>query len=84
MPKYRVKTKSFIDNSLREEGEIIEYGGVPGDNLEPMDKAAEDAKSATVMVDVNKESLKRQAEAAAGAEPADLSGGKPLVEESLV
>jgi hypothetical protein len=37
MPKYRVLTKSFIDNHLREEGDVVDYDGYPSDNLEPLD-----------------------------------------------
>lgn len=32
--KYRVLTKSFINNAIREEGDIVEYDGKPGSNLE--------------------------------------------------
>jgi hypothetical protein len=31
---YRVLEKSFINNGIREEGEIVEYDGKPGRNLE--------------------------------------------------
>ena len=34
MAQYRVLTKSFVNNSIREEGEIVEYDGKPGSNLE--------------------------------------------------
>lgn len=34
MPKYKVLAKSFINNSIAEEGEIVEYDGKPGTNLE--------------------------------------------------
>ncbi len=34
MPQYRVLQKSFIDNKLVDEGEIIEYHGEVSDNLE--------------------------------------------------
>jgi len=36
MPKYRVVEKSLIGNEIKEEGEIVEYDGLPGWNLEPM------------------------------------------------
>jgi hypothetical protein len=32
--KYRVLAKSFIGNALREEGDVVEYDGKPGSNLE--------------------------------------------------
>lgn len=34
MSKYRVLVKSFINNSIAEEGEIVEYEGRAGSNLE--------------------------------------------------
>ena len=34
MPKYKVLTKSFINNTIVEEGEIVDYDGKPGTNLE--------------------------------------------------
>ena len=36
MPKYRVVEKSLIGNEIKEEGEIVEYDGLPGWNLEPL------------------------------------------------
>jgi len=41
MPKYRVLVRSFINDGLREEGEIVEYNGKPGSNLELVDGPAE-------------------------------------------
>ena len=37
MAKYRVLEKSFINNAIREEGEIVEYDGEVGSNLELID-----------------------------------------------
>lgn len=34
MAKYRVLVKSYINNSIAEEGEVVEYDGKPGSNLE--------------------------------------------------
>jgi len=34
MAQYKVLAKSFINNAIREEGEIVEYDGRPGSNLE--------------------------------------------------
>lgn len=34
MPQYRVLQKSFIGNSIVEEGEVIDYAGEVSDNLE--------------------------------------------------
>ena len=41
MAQYRVLTKSFINESLYEEGAIVDLpeGVEPGDNLEPVKKA---------------------------------------------
>lgn len=46
MPRYRVNTRSFIADQLVEEGGEIDYEGVPGSNLDPLDKAGEKAKKA--------------------------------------
>jgi hypothetical protein len=37
MPQYRVLKRSFIDNHIREEGDVVSYDGYPSENLEPMD-----------------------------------------------
>ncbi len=34
MPQYRVLAKSFINNTIVEEGEVIEFDGKAGSNLE--------------------------------------------------
>lgn len=34
MAQYRVLVKSFINEAIREEGDIVEYAGKPGSNLE--------------------------------------------------
>lgn len=34
MAQYKVLAKSFINNSIVEEGAIVEYDGKPGTNLE--------------------------------------------------
>ena len=36
MAQYKVLEKSFINNSIAEEGDIVEYDGTPGTNLEPL------------------------------------------------
>lgn len=43
--RYRVLQKSFIGNSIVEEGEIVEYHGKPGSNLKRLDAPAK--KTAT-------------------------------------
>lgn len=54
MATYRVKERSFINNTIVEEGEIVEYSGRPGSNLEPvssdgrtLDPVSEDAGPVT-------------------------------------
>lgn len=37
MAKYRVLVKSFINNTIVEEGAIVDYEGKPGSNLEPIE-----------------------------------------------
>ena len=39
MPKYRVLAKSFINNTVVEEGAVVEYDGQPGSNLELLEPA---------------------------------------------
>lgn len=34
--KYRVKEKSLIGNQIHEAGAVVEYDGLPADNLEPL------------------------------------------------
>ena len=34
MPKYRAKVKCFVDNGLREVGDVFEYNGPHNTNLE--------------------------------------------------
>lgn len=67
MAKYRVLTKSFIGNSLVDEGAVIDFDGVPSDNLEPLDPPAQAA--ADQAGSANTESIARQKVAAAGADP---------------
>lgn len=43
MPKYRVLVRSFINNGLREEGDIVEYDGKAGSNLELLEGEEDDA-----------------------------------------
>lgn len=43
MPRYRVNTRSFIGEHLIEAGGEVEYDGVPGTNLDPLDAAAKKA-----------------------------------------
>lgn len=70
MAKFRVLTQSFIDNRIVQEGEVIDYDGVPHDNLEPLDAPAE--KAAEQTKDADNESIARQKAAAAGANPDDV------------
>ncbi|HDU1745269.1 TPA: hypothetical protein REX35_000377 [Klebsiella pneumoniae] len=43
--KYRVLRLSHIHNNLWPEGSEIEYDGVPGSALEPLNEAAKEAKA---------------------------------------
>lgn len=45
MPRYRVNTRSFFDREYLV-GEEIDYAGIPGTNLDPLDDAAREAKEA--------------------------------------
>jgi hypothetical protein len=36
MAKYKVLTKSFINDRIVEEGDVVDYDGVAGPNLEPV------------------------------------------------
>ena len=73
MAKYRVKTKSFVGNSVVEEGVIVEFDGIPGDNLEAIDEPAKEAEQAAEGIDAV--SLERQQAAAKGV--ADLPPVQP-------
>lgn len=39
MPRYKLKARSFINNTVQDEGAIVEYDGLPGSNLEALDVA---------------------------------------------
>lgn len=49
MAKYRVLVRSYINNAIREEGDVVEYDGRPGSNLElievPKEAKAHKAKA---------------------------------------
>lgn len=45
MAKYRVLTKSFINNAIVEAGELVDYDGKPGSNLELVEGDKPEAKS---------------------------------------
>lgn len=44
MPMYRAKTKCFVGNSLRREGDTFEYNGPENTNLEPLEAPKPKAK----------------------------------------
>ncbi len=46
MPMYRAKVKCFVDNGLREEGDVFEYNGPPNTNLELVGGKSEEAEAA--------------------------------------
>lgn len=70
IPKYRVTSRSFINNGLREEGDIVEFDGIPADNLEPIDAPAEKAAKKNTAA-AKAEDKQRQAAAAAGVNVSD-------------
>jgi hypothetical protein len=69
MASYRVLEKSYINNSIVEEGAVVEFDGIPADNLEALDQAAEQAAAAAVTSKAD--SAIRQAAAAATGDPAN-------------
>jgi len=46
MAQFKVLVRSFIDNQSYEAGSVIEYDGIPADNLAPIDKDAKAAVAA--------------------------------------
>ena len=48
MAKYRVLQTSFINNSLVNEGDVVDYDGEAADNLELVSKASSKGKAAEV------------------------------------
>lgn len=46
MARYKVKERSYINNRVVEAGEIIEFAGKPGKNLEKIEAAAKVAPPA--------------------------------------
>lgn len=75
MAKYRVKETSFIHNKIHEEDELVEYEGIPGRNLEPVDAKAK--RAATKLAKAKEVSLTRQRFAAAGGDLADPDEAPP-------
>ena len=45
MPKYRVLAKSYIGNTIREVGEVVEYDGKPGRALELIEDTKPEVKA---------------------------------------
>jgi hypothetical protein len=43
-PRYKLTEAAYIDDKLYQEGDTINYDGIPGYHMEPLDKAAEDMK----------------------------------------
>lgn len=95
--KYRVLRLSHIHNKLWEEGEEVEYSGVPGSALEPINDAAIQAKAAvkggsTIIkpnsdgdnsgqVDDDLENLREEYEVLFGEKPHFNTGSKTLKEK---
>ncbi len=40
MPKYRAKTKHYLNDRMVEADEVVDYDGIPGTRLEPLDAEA--------------------------------------------
>lgn len=90
MPKYRVLTKSFINNTLHDittdprTGEpvypVVEYAGKPGPNLEPLDAEAQaawdEASKELGTKNISVSDLTRQKVAAIGASPDDFDAAQ--------
>lgn len=45
MPMYRAKVTCFVDNGIRNEGDVFEYNGPPNSNLERADGKSDDAEA---------------------------------------
>jgi hypothetical protein len=43
---YRAKVTCFVDNGIRNEGDVFEYNGPPNSNLERADGKSDDAEAA--------------------------------------
>lgn len=44
MPQYRVTKQSFFESRMIQPGAVVEFDGIPGDNLEPLDSDGEARK----------------------------------------
>jgi hypothetical protein len=42
MPKVKAKILCFVDNGLRQPGDVFQYSGPPNSNLEYLEEAIED------------------------------------------
>lgn len=62
MPRYLVLTKSFINNTIVEEGEIIEFDGKAGSNLELVKSSKGKAESKSESNDSRQENVFTQGE----------------------
>jgi hypothetical protein len=52
MPKYLVLTKSFINNTIANEGDVVEYEGKAGSNLELIKEEKPKGKQAEAETDL--------------------------------
>jgi hypothetical protein len=64
MAKYRVLEKSFVNDAIREVGDIVDFNGIPAGNLEPMDPQG--AAAAELLPQANAEADVRRKRAALG------------------
>ncbi|HVJ40143.1 MAG TPA: hypothetical protein VM639_01550 [Dongiaceae bacterium] len=71
MPRYRILELSYIGDRLQETDVEIDYDGLPGSNLLPLDAAARKAaKAASALSTLRDESVETDGEEAA---PLDLN-----------
>lgn len=68
MATYKVLSRSFINDRIYEPGTEVEYDGVPGSNLMPVDNAAKEAAKKRP----SKQEIAKRLHAAAEAENPDL------------
>lgn len=74
MPRFRVKEVSFIGTRIYQPGEEIDFDGVPGPNLEPIDQPAKAA--AVEAKEAESESMARQKAAAETGDPDNAKKAK--------
>ena len=84
MPRYKVCDQpTYIDNSMRQPGEIVEYAGWPGSTLEPADEMARKIKAYHAQFKGPRLSrVPDMAQFAEGVEPPKPKIGRPFAKKS--